>query len=496
MARGRIRNSRQKTSIFPLSISFHYATIIDRMYSHVLIIPEMEIENKVDPFRMSRTEDSMEFRVYTGKNLEKIPQIAELSEEMRFAMQVVAKVLPFRINNYVCDELIDWDDIPKDPIYQLTFPQKDMLTPSAFQEMADLVRRDASQQEIDLRARRIRADLNPHPAGQLDMNVARLDDAEVEGMQHKYRETVLFFPSQGQFCHSYCTFCFRWAQFIGDEKLRIASKEAEELHEYLRQHKEVSDLLVTGGDPMVMKSDTLGNYIEPLASAEYSHIQNIRIGTKALSFWPYRFISDPDSDDLAALLERMIEAGKHIAIMAHFDHWREMQSPACHAAIERLRSIGAEIRCQAPLIAHINDDPDVWARMWREQVRLGMVPYYMFIERNTGAHHYFELPLYRAWEIYRDAIKQVSGLSRTVRGPSMSCGPGKIEIQGVSEVRGEKVFVLRFIQGRNPEWVQKPFFAKYNQEATWLDHLEPAFGEEKFFFEEEFEHMASLSDLD
>ena len=66
----------------------------------------------------------------------------------------------------------------------------------------------------------------------------------------------------------------------------------------------------------------------------------------------------------------------------------------------------------------------------------------------------------------------------------MSDHAGKIQVLGVSEVRGEKVFVLRFIQGRNPKWVHKPFFAKYDPKATWFDQLKPAFGEEKFFFED------------
>lgn len=80
-------------------------------------------------------------------------------------------------------------------------------------------------------------------------------------------------------------------------------------------------------------------------------------------------------------------------------------------------------------------------------------------------------------------MKQVSGIARTARGPSMSATPGKVEIQGVSEINGEKVFVLRFIQGRNPDWVQRPFFAQYDETATWLNQLKPAFGEAKFFFE-------------
>ena len=427
------------------------------------------------------------FRVYTQRQMADIPELQKLPEEQRFEMEVVANVLPFRVNEYVIDSLIDWDRVPEDPLFQLVFPQRDMLAPESFERMAALMKSGAGRQEIQALAKELRADLNPHPAGQMELNVPTLGEDKVEGMQHKYRETVLFFPSQGQVCHSYCTFCFRWAQFVGDKELRFASNEADSLLEYLRTHPEVSDLLMTGGDPMVMKTHKLRPYLEGLLQPELAHVQTIRIGTKSLTFWPHRFVCDEDADELLRLFEQLVNAGKHVAIMAHYNHWREMDTPVAREAIRRLRSTGVEIRSQGPLLAKINNDPEVWSRMWREQVRLGIIPYYMFVERDTGARRYFEVPLARAWEIYREAMQGVSGLGRTARGPSMSAEPGKVEIQGVAEIHGEKVFVLRFLQGRNPDWVQRPFFAKYNEEATWLNHLEPAFGEERFFFEDEFD---------
>ena len=428
--------------------------------------------------------ETQRFKVYTERHLDQIAQIQRLPEEQRFAMHVVANVLPFRVNQYVIDELIDWTNIPEDPMFQLTFPQPGMLERGDFDRMAAVMKSGAEQAEVKRVAAEIRDKLNPHPAGQKNLNVPTLNNEELPGMQHKYRETVLFFPSQGQTCHSYCSFCFRWAQFIGDKELRISSKETDHLHQYLRTHKDVSDLLMTGGDPMVMKTKHLAEYLEPLMGKEFEHIQNLRIGTKAVSFWPQRFVSDEDAEELLNLITRLVKAGKHVAIMTHFNHWREMETPMAVEAIRRLRATGAVLRSQSPLIRNINDDPDVWGKMWRMQTRLGIIPYYMFVERDTGAKHYFEVPLARAWEIYREAIKQVSGLSRTVRGPSMSATPGKVEIQGITEVAGEKVFVCRFIQGRNPDWVQRPFFARYDEAATWLPDLKPAFGEEKFFFEE------------
>lgn len=435
------------------------------------------------------------FKVYTHRHLDKITALENLSEEQRFEMKVVASILPFRVNDYVIDELIDWNNIPEDPIFQLTFPQREMLKPEAFDRVAELMRNDAPKEELQAAIDDVRAELNPHPAGQMELNVPKLDNEPLPGMQHKYRETVLFFPSQGQVCHSYCTFCFRWAQFIGDNDLKFAAKEASKLHAYLKEHTEVTDLLITGGDPLVMKTKHLQQYLEPLMEPEFDHIQTIRLGTKALTFWPYRFVTDADSTELLELLEALVRKGKHVALMGHYNHWKELDTPVAREAIRSVRATGAEIRSQGPLLDNINNNADDWARMWKEQVKLGIIPYYMFVERDTGAKRYFEVPLARAWEVYREAMKNVSGLGRTARGPSMSADPGKVEIQGVTEIHGEKVFVLRFIQGRNPDWVQRPFFAKYDEEATWLNHLKPAFGEEKFFFEDEFEAMKKQAQI-
>ena len=437
---------------------------------------------------------SPSYQAYTVRNFRQIPQIQSLSSEQQFAIEVVGQVLPFRVNNYVVDELIDWARVPDDPIFVLTFPQAEMLAPEHFEEIAGLLRRDAPRDEVADAADRIRLQLNPHPAGQMAHNVPELDGTRLTGMQHKYRETVLFFPSQGQTCHAYCTFCFRWPQFTGMAGLKFAMREGELLVDYLRRHTEVTDVLFTGGDPMIMRSHTLAAYIEPLLHADLPHLRTIRIGTKSLTYWPYRYLTDDDADDVLRLFERVGLAGKHLAIMAHFCHPQEMRTAALDEATARIRSTGAQIRTQSPIMRHLNDDATAWATMWRRQVDLGMVPYYMFVARNTGAQHFFRLPLVRAWEVFREAYQQVSGVCRTVRGPSMSAGPGKIQILGVNQVAGEKVFTLRFLQGRNPDWVHRPFFARFDPAATWWTDLKPAFGRERFFFEDEAEVSGVLGD--
>jgi L-lysine 2,3-aminomutase len=419
----------------------------------------------------------------TLRDLESIPQIAVMPEELRLQLRAVATVLPFRVNRYVLDELIDWTRVPDDPIYQLTFPQPGMLAEDQLARVVDLLRRSAPQAEVEATARAIQSSLNPHPAGQIVLNVPTLGGRALRGMQHKYRETVLFFPAQGQTCHAYCTYCFRWPQFVGHGDLKFASREAGELVQYLRCHPDVSDVLLTGGDPLVMRTAVLRRYIEPLLADDRSGLSTIRIGSKALAYWPQRFLHDDDADDLLRLFEEVTARGIQLAFMAHSSHPRELETAAAAAAIRRVRATGAVIRCQAPLIRRVNDDPDVWAELWRRQVRLGLVPYYMFVERDTGPKEYFKVALARALEIFSDAHRQVSGLCRTVRGPSMSATPGKVAVDGVLDVAGQRSFVLRVLQGRDPAWVGRTFLAEYDERAAWLDELRPAGGEREFFFE-------------
>jgi len=423
----------------------------------------------------------MKYHAYTLHNYKEIPQLKKLSESSLEAIEVVGHVLPFKSNNYVVDELIDWNNVPEDPMFTLTFPRKGMLTNATYKEVLKLLDK-ADNKKLEKKIYEIRMSLNPNPAGQ-EHNVPVMEGNKLHGIQHKYRETVLFFPSQGQTCHAYCSFCFRWTQFSGINELKFAMKEADLLHKYLLKHPKVTDILFTGGDPLTVNAKILGAYIEPLLSKEFSHIHNIRIGSKTLSYWPYRFLTDKDADDLLRLFEKVNKAGKHLAFQAHFNHPVELSTEAVKLAIQRIRNTGTQIRTQSPLLKNINDDAKIWANMWREQVALGLIPYYMFVARDTGAKAFFELPLEKAWDIFRKAYSSVSGICRTVRGPSMSATPGKIQILGITEVKGEKVFVLRFLQCRNPQFVDIPFFAAYDPKATWFDQLKPAFGEEKFFFE-------------
>jgi len=417
------------------------------------------------------------FRAFTAKHLDALVQRAGLSATERLAIKAVGMVLPFRTNSYVVDTLIDWDAAPDDPIFRLVFPQATMLDAADVNRIAYLLANGSPEAKLRQAVHEIRMRLNPHPAGQLALNVPELGEEPLPGVQHKYHETVLVFPKQGQTCHSYCTYCFRWAQFVDEPDLKMATSDIDRITGYLRRHREVTSVLITGGDPMIMGAGVLRRYIEPLLGPGLEHVESIRIGSKSLAYWPQRFVTDPDADDTLRLFEQVVATGRTLAFMAHFSHPRELEPAVVAEAVRRIRGTGAVIRTQAPLIRTINDDAGTWLGMWRTQVRLGMIPYYMFVERDTGPQDYFAVPLARAYQIFSDANRSVSGLARTVRGPSMSATPGKVCIDGITELAGQRVFVLHMIQARDPSLVGKPFFARFDPDATWISDLQPAFAD-------------------
>lgn len=439
------------------------------------------------------------YKKYLRTDLKEIFDSKGINDPYLEEREIVALVFPFKINQHVID-IINWDKYLTDPIFQLTFPQVDMLLTSEILELKHLRKNNASREVIANKVSEIRNAKNPAPANQSSNRPIFMDNESddnntyaIDGLQHKYPPIVLMFHKNAQTCHAYCTYCFRFNQFTGKDK--FLENDAVRLHKYVAQHKEINDILMTGGDPATMKSFVWKQTLLPLLDPKYDHLKNIRMGTKALTYHPYRFLTEPDADELIDLFRTMKKNGKHISIMSHFSHYNEL-TPVTLEAARRLREEGGVvIRTQAPVMRHINDDPNVWATMWQKQISNGMIPYYMFVARDTGPQQYFEVPLAKALWIYQEARKRVSGLSHTSRGPSMSAGPGKICVIGKEKVAGEDVFILKFLQGRNQDWCDRVFFATYDEKATWIDQLRPAFGEKEFFFEEEYKEIIKQKQL-
>jgi L-lysine 2,3-aminomutase len=416
--------------------------------------------------------DSVRYQPYGAAQIPEIGSRFGLASELVRSISVAARVFPFRVNDYVLTHLIDWRAVPDDPIFRLLFPTLDMLPVDAQRTLIELDARDASRAEWSAVVKELRGGMNPHPSGQLTFNAPLATPGRPGGIQHKYPETVLFFPAAGQTCHAYCTFCFRWPQFVGDRSQRFAERDASVLVGYLRQHDEVRDVLITGGDALMMGASHLLDYLDAICQPELEHVETIRLGTKALTYWPARLQSDADAERLLRGLER-VAARRKLAIMAHLTHPRELETHEAVEAIATARRTGAMVYCQGPLVRHVNDDGAVWHEMWTKEARLGCFPYYMFVERDTGARNYFEVPLAQAVGIFRDAYVGLPGLARTVRGPVMSADPGKIVVEGVVNRAGERAFSLRFVQARRKEWLLKPFYGAFDTSATWIDQLRP-----------------------
>lgn len=416
----------------------------------------------------------MRFLTFNAKNFREIEYVKYLPEEVKHEIDIVSKVIPFKTNNYVVDYLIDWVNYETDPVYILNFPNKNMLRPERYEQLKRAIERNRPQKEVDDLIMKIRLEMNPHPAQQMT-NVPVMDGEELKGVQHKYRDIVLFFPSQGQTCHAHCTFCFRWPQFVKELDMKFSMREIGKVMDYIRRNPDVNEILFTGGDPLIMDPATISKYFDAILDNRPSNLKNIRFGTKSLTYWPFAFLPQfgEEGRELLDLFKRITDNGFHLAFMAHFNHPNELDNEVVQEAIYNVRQTGAEIRTQAPILNHINKSSMVWARMWKKQVSLGMIPYYMFIERETGPYNYFEIPLAEVYQIYQEAIRETGSFAKTVTGPVMSAAKGKAHIMGVVDnpADGNKYFMMQYVRHRDYRETFKPFFLEYNEEATWLNQL-------------------------
>jgi len=426
------------------------------------------------------------YKAYNIHTLESIPNLSKIDRGIIEDIKIVSEIYPFKTNNYVIDYLIDWEKGAEDPMFRLNFPHRGMLTEDVYDKLK-WGKKSLSKSDFAELVDHVRQALNPHPAGQTSFNVPFENGAKLEGLQHKYLNTILYFPSHSQTCHAYCTFCFRWPQFVSNTELKFQAKEIAPLIRYLNYNPQITDVLLTGGDPMVMGPQILSKYIDALL--EVKTVKNIRIGTKSLSFWPFKFTEEEGYQETLNVLQKVPASGKHLAIMSHFNHPVELSSDIVTHAIRNLRGIGAEIRTQAPLLKTINNKSEIWSEMWERQVQLGLIPYYMFLPRDTGAQQHFAEDLKAALNIYKNAIQKVSGLSRTAKGPVMSVLDGKVELLDCVD----DVYYLRYLQHRNPGLAYKVFKGReIVDDPKWFTDLTAIDENDHQYFESSRKAVLSL----
>lgn len=356
--------------------------------------------------------------------IRKIDQVPDIPPVERAKLEKVAERYVFRANDYYLS-LIDWED-PKDPIKQLIIPREE--------ELDNWGKLDASNEQA--------------------VTVAR-------GVQHKYPHTVLLLCNE--ICGAYCRYCFRKRLFM-DDNGEVTNDVSAGLA-YVADNPNITNVLLTGGDPLLMSTRRLVGILDALRSIE--HVEIIRIGSKLPAFDPWRLLNDPP---LQAALRKYSTPEKRIYLMAHFDHPRELTDAAVEGIDCFIRN-GVICTSQCPLIKGVNDDPDVLARLYQKLSFIGCPPYYLFQGRPTAGNEPYEVPIVRGWEIFSEALRHGSGLARRARFV-MSHETGKIEILAVDD----KHIYLRYHRAKDPAKRGQFMIYKRNDEACWLDELEPAEG--------------------
>jgi lysine 2,3-aminomutase len=350
----------------------------------------------------------------------KIEKVEGLDSQEKLDLQEVTGRYDFRTNTYYL-KLIDWQD-PDDPIRRIIIPSFDEL-----EKWGDL---DISQEH---------------------------KYTKVPGLEHKYQYTALLLVND--VCGGYCRFCFRKRLFmqLNDEVARDVSEGIE----YIRENQEINNVLLTGGDPLVMSTAKLWKIISALRKID--HVRIIRIGSKIPAFNPFRILEDPS---LLELFEEFSQDGRKIYLMAHFNHPRELTPEALQAMDLILRS-GVVAVNQTPLLRGVNDCPEVLAELFNKLSYAGIPPYYVFQCRPTAGNKMFAVPIEEGLEIFEQARMKCSGLAKRARYV-MSHAVGKIEVLGLT---GDFIY-FKHLRAANPEEKARFFVCHRNPDAYWLDDYE------------------------
>jgi len=356
------------------------------------------------------------------KYITKLGQLDGLTNEERVALKPVTEKFVFRTNEYYMS-LVDWSD-PYDPIRRLVVPDE--------QELEEWGRLDASFEA---------------------------EYTVVPGLEHKYRSTALLLVND--VCGAYCRFCFRKRLFMDDNDEVV--KDVSDGVEYIRRHPEISNVLLTGGDPLIMSTGRLERIIAQLR--EIDHVQIIRIGTKMPAFNPYRVINDPS---LLDMIRKYSTFDRRIYIMAHFNHPVELSDVAVEG-LGLLQQAGAILINQTPMIAGVNDDPHVLSDLFNKLSYIGVPPYYVFQCRPTEGNKTYSVPLERAYEIFEQARMNSSGLAKRAR-LVMSHRTGKIEIVGLTESH----VIFKYLRAHDDDHSSSLFVFERDPQAHWFDDYDEA----------------------
>ena len=351
------------------------------------------------------------------KYFTKISQLKQLSSQQQAELEKVTEKFPFRSNDYYLS-LIDWND-PNDPIRRIIIPH--------ISELEEWGRLDPSDEKA--------------------YTVA-------PGVEHKYNSTALLLVSD--ICEGICRYCFRKRVFL--ESHRGHRLDLPAAMKYIKKHSEITNVLLTGGDPFLLSTSKLENIIRRLR--EINNVQIIRIGTRVPVFNPYRIIEDTA---LTKMIDIYSTKTKKIYIMTHFDHPRELTETAIKA-MDMLEKSGAVLTNQMPLIRGVNDNAEVLADLFAKLSFIGVVPYYVFQCRPSLGNRSYTVPIEEGYQLLEQAKARVSGLAKRARFV-MSHSTGKIEIVG----KTDDFVYFKYHRAANDEDSGRFLIFKSNPQAYWFD---------------------------
>jgi len=355
------------------------------------------------------------------KYLSDIDNITQLAKSQREGLKKVINKYPFFANNYYLS-LINWKD-PDDPIKRLIIPDRN--------ELNEWGRLDASNEK---------------------------SNTVVFGVQHKYASTALLLVNEN--CAGFCRYCFRKRLFIFENKETSLNISAG--LDYIRRHPEINNVLVTGGDPLMLPTRRLENVISELQ--QVAHIKIVRIGSKIPAYNPFRILDDPS---LLKMFRKYSSRDRRIYLMCHFDHPNEL-TDFSREAIFMIQKAGVICANQNPIIRGISDDPDVMSELWNELSYIGIPQYYVFQSRPTAGNEPFAIPIVEAYFNIEKAKLKCSGLAKRIRFV-MSHESGKVEIVGIDS----RFIYMKYHRAKHSRNENRFFICHRNDNAYWLDQLKP-----------------------
>lgn len=394
---------------------------------------------------------------------------------------------------------IDWANFEQDSMFHVVFPQPGMMRPDVAKAYLAASTEEKKREIVSAYIR----ETNPHDGKQhLNKPTLRTQSGSleiVEGSQHKYPQCQLIFDVQTQDCFAFCNYCFRHAQVRGDEDMFV-QKDIEQIHDYLKQHREVTDVLITGGDAGYLTADRFERYVTPiLTDRDLFHIRTIRLGTRVLSYDPERILAR-SYDRMLGLFRRLSDSGVQLVFMSHFSTPRELLNPSTVAAVRRLRAHGAVVKSQSPVMKHIslftNEQGEIdversaqnWIDLGNLLAMLSIGFHSMYCARPTGEHHYFTAPLADLDRVFSRVYRSLASINRPSRYITMTSSAGKISLLGTVDVNGEKLFALKFNEGRNMEWMDRVYLARFDPEQNTIEKLAP-FDTDQHFFEADLKRI-------